>query len=206
MDNEKIEVPVIENSLVIDADLLPTPATQDEKSDEIKALELRVELSKRYVEPHTKVSRQVTEEDLKRVQEEGEIMWQLCYLGRGVYPSANAVAHPQIDDQDPLAFFMTLDGKFIINPVITKHSSYTVDKREGCLSYPEEPEIMVKRWHKCEVDFQTLSWEGEGEDKKIILSKVIHDIFSGFEANIWQHEIDHLNAKYIYPLKEKKND
>lgn len=174
--------------------------TQEELNKEF--LERKIEVTKRYVKPHNKVSRPVTNEDIPRVLEEGQIMRELCLFGNGFYSSAFAVAHPQIDDKDPLAFYVDIHGQIHINPVITRHSNYLVDKKEGCLSFPEEPMINVKRWHKIEYDYQTLIWEGEGEDKKTILSPVIHEGLSGEDAQIVQHEVDHLMGKYIYPQSD----
>jgi len=150
---------------------------------------------KYYVPPHRKISREVTEKDLNRVKEDGHILYNLCFTQRGPhYKGGFAVAHPQITKKDPLRFFVIYDKRIIINPVIVNHTNSTVDSEEGCLTYPDKPMITVQRWNKCEVEYQVF---GEKDDK-LVLSEKIKQNLSGKDAKIFQHEIDHLDAKYIY--------
>lgn len=150
-----------------------------------------IDFLKYYVEPHKKKSREVKEKDLKRVIDDAHIMYNLCYTQRGIYPGGFAVAHPQITKKDPLRFFVTKDKQVIINPKIIRHTQVTVDSVEGCLSYPLLPMRTVQRWNKCEVEYHTLTPEGEISDRLTIN-------LSGKDSKIYQHELDHLDGKYIY--------
>ena len=64
--------------------------------------------------------------------------------------------HSQIDDQDPMQLFVTADRKIVINPVVLKHSNYTTDSWEACMSFPGRPTVRVPRWQKMEVEYQTV--------------------------------------------------
>lgn len=151
----------------------------------------------RYVAPHKVVSREIKEEDIDRVISEGEIMVNLCSIPRGVYGNMSAIAHPQIDDKDPMRFFGMPDGMLIINPIILNHTKTTVDKTEGCASFPGEPmKEGVQRYHKMQVQYQTLL-KDEGDEKPRLSEPQIVDI-SGNTAQVFGHEIDHLNSIYIY--------
>jgi peptide deformylase len=70
-----------------------------------------------------------------------------------------------------------------INPIITQKSNQTYTAKEGCLSLDGEKE--VKRHKSVKVIYTT-------KDKK---TKCM--VFSGFIAEIIQHEIDHLNGILI---------
>lgn len=145
----------------------------------------------RYVKPHRKVSRDVTPDDVKRVAEEAHVMYNLCFCAWGMYRSGFAVAHPQIDDKDPLRFFVTAKKEIIINPVITNHTKVPVKSLEGCLTMPLIPQVSVSRFNKCVVGFNTLTKDGS-------LSERLHKELSGQESRVWQHEIDHFDAIYIF--------
>jgi peptide deformylase len=151
------------------------------------------EAEQRYVEKHRVISKQVTEDDLPRVINDGKLMVRLCNRPAGIYPGAKAIAHSQINDTDPLAFFVTAHGAIVINPKITRHVNYTKECYEGCMTHYNEPNILVPRWPKIEVDFQTLLVVGEN----FVLSEVRHETLTGEEAFIFQHEIDHMFGKYI---------
>ena len=171
-----------------------------QREDVVK--EIKKEIKKildRLVPPHSKKSRQVTDKDIKRVIEESKILHELCFLPTGKYNGAYAMHHSQIDDKDPLSLFVTADHKIIINPVITRHSGYTVDSKEGCVTYPDNEQITVQRWHKMELDFVTIMIDPE-DSTKFKLSSIMHGSLSGHEAFCFQHEIDHGDSKYIYSL------
>lgn len=145
-----------------------------------------------YVEPHQKISREVTNDDVKRLMEDAHIMYNLCYTQSGRYSGPHyGVAHAQINDTDPLRFFVTAAQEIIINPKITRHTKTTVDSVEGCLSFQTMPMVKVQRYNKCEVEYQILN-----ED--MTLSEPIQAKLSGKGAFVYQHEIDHMDAKYIY--------
>ena len=155
---------------------------------------------KRYVAPHKKKSRWVEEKDIERVIEEGKILLTLCTIPRGMYGNISAIAHPQIDDQDPLRFFVVPGGLLVINPIIFNHTKVTVEKKEGCMSLVEMPmKEDVARYHKIEVMYQTLI-QKEKPDGSIYpaLSDVQKIDLSGPPAYVFQHEVAHLNAHYIY--------
>lgn len=147
----------------------------------------------RYVKPHHKISREVKNSDLKRVLVEAHVLYNLCYCQIGLYSGGEAVAHPQIDDKDPLRFFVTKNKKIVINPEILRHSNYEVDREEGCLSFPDRKMIMVKRWQKCDVRYYTIEKDGD----TLI---VVNEKLSGKEAQIFQHECQHLGGMSIFNL------
>mgnify|MGYP000922329826 FL=1 len=132
--------------------------------------------------------------------DDAHIMYNLCYTQIGIHPGGFAVAHPQIDKKDPLRFFVTKDKEIIINPEITNHTKVAVDRLEGCLSFPMNNPITVKRFNKIEATFQTI--KPDDLNKKMILSDKIKISLNGVEAQIFQHEIDHFEGKYIFKTKK----
>ncbi len=161
------------------------PQTEEEK-----------ELVKRYVKPHDKLSRDITDEDLLRVAEEAKIMFELCWTPVGLYPGGEAVAHSQIDDKDPLKLFVTKNKEIIINANIVNHTKTTVPRAEGCLTFPDMPFVTVERWNKVTVEYQTITPDGKLSDK-------ITENMNGHRANIFQHEIMcHFLNQYIYPFNK----
>jgi len=73
----------------------------------------------------------------------------------------------------------------MINPAVATHPmSKLKSGKEGCLSVPGV-EIEVKRQSRIRVSFL----DRYGKEQK--------EIFSGFDARIIQHEVDHLNGKLI---------
>lgn len=178
---------------------------EDIKIEEVKVEEkapVKIELPensplRRLVEPHTKASRLITEADIDRVVAEAKILHAICFEASGIYRGAYAMHHAQIEDKDPLSFFVTSNFKIVINPVITRHSGYTVDSKEGCVSYSGEKQVVVQRWQKIETEYVTIMVDPKDE-KKFALSSKIEESFSGMDAKVFQHEFDHGNAKYIY--------
>ena len=157
-----------------------------------------VDFLKHYVKPHNKVARDVTKEDLPVVVAAAHIMYNLCYTQNGFYPGGYAVAHSQINDTDPLRFFVTSQREIVINPVITRHTAVKVPSEEGCLSYPDRMPVMVPRWNKCEAEFITLDTEKDnGMSDKITIQ------LSGKMAKVFQHEVDHMDGKDIYTKEEE---
>ena len=144
-----------------------------------------------FVKPHQKISREVTQKDIKRVIKDGQLMFQLCHTKIGSYKSAYAIAHPQITDKDPLRFFVTREQKMIINPVIVRHTNAMMLKDEGCMTFSDTAPINKMRYHKCEVEFQQIDEKGKLTAPRVWACK-------GIEAQIVQHEIDHFNCKYLY--------
>lgn len=150
----------------------------------------------RYVPPHKVKSRWVKHSDVERIISEGQVMLELCGIGHGAYGNANAIAHSQIEDKEPLRFFVTNNGLLIINPVIISHTNYPVFKTEGCMSYPSEPmKTMIKRFNKITVRYQMLI---KDESEKPIISKPQEITYNGTLAEVFQHEVHHLNGVYVY--------
>jgi len=184
-DNEnKIEAPVIEHGFIQEVG----KEEVEVKNEDIKE---PTDFTLRLVSPHKKVSRDVTDSDIPRLLDEAKILYNLCYSMVGIYPGAYAVHHSQIDDKDPLNFFVTANKEIIINPVITRHTKTTVDSKEGCVTFSDKPEKIIQRYHKIEVDYRTLDNDGK-------LTDIIHTNVQGKNAFILQHEIDHASSKYIY--------
>lgn len=161
---------------------VPPPAKEDEETRLV---------TERFVAPHTTRARTVTDADLERVKEEAGVMHRLCFEGIGLYPSALAIAHTQIEDKDPLRVFVTATGEIIINPRVVNHTKVPVDHVEGCMTYPEREPITVKRYHVVDLEFQTLTTD-------MTLTPLQVKTFSGKVAKIVQHEVAHLNGHYVY--------
>ena len=70
----------------------------------------------------------------------------------------------------------------MINPVITSKTG-EYDTEEGCLSLIGERKC--KRYNEIEVDYLDMNFNKQ------------HGIYTGFVAEIIQHEIDHTNGKII---------
>lgn len=160
-------------------------------------LERKVALSSLYVMSHNKKSRKIENKDLERVLKDAQIMHEMCLVGRGDYNSAYAVAHSQIDDKDPLRFYVTTEGQIIVNPVIFNHTNYFTEKKEGCLSNPDEPMKIIKRFHKIQMRYQNITQRG-GDKKTLELSPILEINLNGTQAEIVQHELDHCNGSNIY--------
>lgn len=157
-----------------------------------------------FVEPHKNISRLVTQEDLPQVLKDAEAMAKLLNAPIGVHNGFYAIAHPQCEKDRPLRFFIVnpkttefrhYKSIVIINPVILRHTGTTIDSQEGCASFPNIGTTVVKRFNKCEIEFSPLEFD---KDNNPILGKRITINLTSKASKVWQHEIDHLNAKYIY--------
>ncbi len=151
----------------------------------------KIDFLKYYVKPHNRKSRDVKASDILRVMADAHIMYNLCYTKRGFFNGAFAIAHQQIDNEDPLRFYVTVKKDIIINPVIKLHTRHTVNSNEGCLSFPDNKMKIVQRWNKCEVEAITID-----SNKKLTKPKLIK--LNGRDSFIAQHEIDHFDCKYIF--------
>jgi len=116
-------------------------------------------------------------------------MVELCNSKCGIYNGGKALAHAQVDHDNPLRFFIFKDGHVVINPVILSKEN-KVSSMEGCLSFSFRPNKKVARYNEIVVAYQTIREDGE-------VVAVTED-FEGDEAFIMQHEIDHMNCKTIY--------
>jgi len=155
------------------------------------------------VKPHKILSRPVEDKDINRVYDEAKEIYKIFGKKIGMYNMFFAIAHQQTTKDDPLRFFIInpkakiaeeLPEAIIINPEIIRHTNNTIDSEEGCLSFPTLPPNVVQRWNKCEVRFKVML-----ENKQISGWQTMN--LSGMLAKVFQHEIDHLDAKYIYDFK-----
>ena len=71
----------------------------------------------------------------------------------------------------------------MINPVVVKKSPRTYRAIEGCLSISGEREVERHEW--VEVKYRDIDWN---RDKRKL---------TGMEAEILQHELDHLEGKLV---------
>ena len=99
------------------------------------------------------------------------------------------LAAPQVGV--PLRFFLMVDqarGKVHIafNPVIHWTGGLRVVNEEGCLSFPGQVRD-VPRWQEV-----LLEWRTSGNEKRV-------QWFSGRDARVIQHEVDHLDGICIFP-------
>lgn len=156
--------------------------------------------------PHTKVARLVTKADLQRVFREAEEIYKMLNTPRGLYRGFFAIAQPQVDDQDPLRYFVVNNQTqefhnwssiVIVNPVIIRHTEHTVNSNEGCASFPLLPEKIVQSYNRMEVEYSPLEFT---EDRKPVLGKRIIRNCHSKVAKVFFHEINHLDAKYIYEI------
>ncbi len=176
------------------------------KKESIKKVEEKKEpanLLELYVKPHKKVSREVTEADVEKVKALVPIIAKLCNMPHGVHPGAIAISHAQIDDKDPMRFYVTYDGFVVINPVIANHTKFLLQMDEGCTSFPNKGNKRVGRYRKIELDFQTLVGSSEDKDK-MTLSMVKHVDLKKVHAQLAQHEIGHMDGNCIYDPSEYK--
>ena len=81
------------------------------------------------------------------------------------------------------------------NPLIVRSSEETVEDVEGCLSFPEVV-VQVTRNHKIKAKWYTEH------------GKLKEDIFVGYDAVCFQHEIDHLDGitfdQHVSPMVWKE--
>lgn len=159
------------------------------------------------IAPHKKISRLVTEADLERVFQDAEAIYKLLNKKIGMYRRFYAIAHQQCVGEDPLRFFVVnnLTEEFkdwssvvIINPVIIRHTNNEIESEEACASFATMPVVKVSRWNKCEVSFTPLVFDS---NNKPLFGERKTMNFSGKIAKVFQHEIDHLDARYIYDIK-----
>ena len=142
------------------------------------------------IPPHNNVSRPITPDDYRDVIRDAADMLELCNTRHGLYPSGYAVAHAQVSE-NPLRFFVANNGNIVINPIIIRKTKTPVKRIEGCLSYPDNKPIEVMRSNKCEVEYEVLNPIMRTTTKRT-------ENMSGLQAQIFQHEIDHMDGHCIY--------
>ena len=144
----------------------------------------------KYIKPHKKVSQKVRSIHFQKIKDESKKMVALCREPRGRYAYALALAHCQVESENPLRFFVIREGITVINPVMVNHTKVPVDSEEACMSFPEKAPVTVKRSHKCTVEYSLLGVS--------TITGVQTKGFSGKPAKMFQHMIDLLDAKTIY--------
>ena len=77
--------------------------------------------------------------------------------------------------------------RLILNPVITERYGIKIQKSEGCLTWPHK-KIISERNRFVKVSYYTVD---ENFEEITFIENEEHE---GFEAQIWQHEINHLNG------------
>lgn len=167
-------------------------------------------LKVKLVMPHDKHSRAVTDHDIKRVIKDAkEIQGLMNQLVRTNFLTAvYAISHAQVTKKDPLRFFVINNEDpsiasewnephaIVCNPIITQHTQVPTFKEEGCATFPRFPMKKLPRFNACHVEYQLL-------DNGRLLPPVVKN-FSGRMAQLFQHEIDHMNAIYIHRLPDEK--
>lgn len=141
-----------------------------------------------------KQSRSVMAKDIKKVRKLIPEMHKLCHEPLGFHTNgAYAIAHCQVDQEDPLRFFVLVDGTAVLNPTINKHLGETVRHAEGCMSDAHVSHLAsIPRYKKLIVSFTGL------EDADAEMEEVDHLTITGNLAFIFQHEVDHMNGKHVY--------
>jgi len=146
------------------------------------------------LETHPEIkSREVLLGDSQRLLQYAKEMHKLCFEPIGMYPGGEAVAHVQVAGKDPLRFFVKKDGTIYINPVITSQKQ-KYKHREGCLSFANESPVEVERYNLIEVEFVLAHITA----KQIVTDGGQKGRFSGKDAAIFQHEIEHFDLDLIY--------
>jgi peptide deformylase len=83
-----------------------------------------------------------------------------------------------------LRVFVMYDGTVMVNPRITEFKGFRQHMREGCLSLPGKS-YSVERFTEVNVSYQDI--EGTNHTEHC----------TGIDAQLIQHEIDHLNGELI---------
>jgi len=120
------------------------------------------------------------------ILKEAKEMIRLCGLPLGEKPYAYAIAHCQVNHDNPLRFFVTIDREVIINPVILSLEGQSIAHQEGCMSFPNSRNVKVMRNTVAHVSFFDELWVEHVE--------TCYDL----RAMIFQHEVDHMDGIDIY--------
>jgi len=172
--------------------------SEKKKEDPVaRQIEKDMEYLKRYVTPHNKPSRIVEEKDIPYMLKEAEMMVRMCRIPRGQLGGAVALAHMQVEDKDPLRFFVLKDGFLVVNPVIINNTNQYVDRKEGCMSFPGELQKETQRFNRVTVLFQAVVKDKDSPDW-LKLSETREENLNGHLAHIFQHELSHINGVNCY--------
>ena len=145
-----------------------------------------------------KISRPVQSRDVPKIIKIAEAMARQCGEPIGHWKRGGfALADPQIDQEDPMRFYVLKTGAIIINPEIVKHTNHkVVSKDEGCLSFSNRPPTDVERYRAIHLQFQTIVKDPINDQWMLGPEEIIN--LKGLEAFVAQHEIDHMDGKTIY--------
>jgi peptide deformylase len=80
------------------------------------------------------------------------------------------------------AYCNSNEWSLIINPIILNYFGISEEKAEGCLTW-ENKKIIANRYRGIYVDYFDINGKLHKEE-----------FYRGFEAQIWQHEVNHLNG------------
>lgn len=113
----------------------------------------------------------------------------------GVMVRGIALAHCQVEEDRPLRLFVGREGSIMagvfINPEILK-ADEPYQAREGCLSFPTMPEIVISRYKKIKYRyFDMYGQEHTGE-------------YWDTQAQVFQHEVQHMEGWNIYGWEKEK--
>jgi peptide deformylase len=170
------------------------------------------------IKPHKNKSRKATDNDAQFIAEQASEMMLLAAKiehDRKFFSSVFGIHHSQVCKK-PIDFFVLnptnamistryemRDSFVIINPEIINHTNNTVDSMEACLSFAGMPEVKVDRWNKITVRYQILVEQDNGS---WLLSIPHEENIGSILAKIFQHEMDHGQAKYIYKNNYAKSN
>lgn len=142
--------------------------------------------------PAGRGSRLCTGVDRDRIMQAIPDMLAACFVPLSAHTEgAVAIAHCQVDQEDPLRFFVHRDGYAVLNPVIHRRMGQPFKYREGCMSFAARGLRLVDRYRTVEASFQVLRKDGKTED----FARVRLD---GQLAIVFQHEVDHMNGRHIF--------
>lgn len=140
-----------------------------------------------------KLSKKCTPDDIEKVVKPmmGK-MAELCNEPLGNHTSgALALAHCQVDQENPLRFFVLRGGVAIVNPHINERIGKEKGFYEGCMSFAHKLRRLTRRYRKVKVSYTEILPTGEITERKEIT-------VDGELAIIFQHEIGHMDGRHIY--------
>ncbi len=131
-----------------------------------------------------------------KIKELGQDMLDTMYKNDGIGLAASQVGILKriiVYDVSYIQEDAKKEGHILINPKITSRSKTMIEVEEGCLSFPDIYENVL-RHEKVTVEYTDL----DGKKKKISAKDI--------EAVVLQHEIDHLDGiVFLDRVKEQKN-
>lgn len=174
----------------------------------------------RIIEPHNNKARPVKQKwflsrDFKKIKKFAFGMVMLAFNAEKekMFGNVYAISHSEVNKK-PLSFFVLncyndklkahhMDffnkyGFIIMNPrlVSGQHSGTKQQVEEGCVSFPGRATTIVGRYYKAIVEFEYLTFKKNSEEVDGIATGT--EDLKGFLAQLFQHEIDHLNGINIY--------